>query len=140
MAITVAQMAKLPQSFWREVREDEKGCWIWGGRVRRGYGDYRGQKAYYYSYLCLVGAPSDGLDLHHLCKNMLCVNPLHLREVTPKEHRQYHKTKDLVKKMKEASSNAAFRRYGWRKRPASDLRTPTILVHTNEVSLRLATA
>ena len=140
MAITVADMAKMPQSFWRQIREDDNGCWLWSGKTQRGYAHYRGQAAHRYVYLCLIGAPADGLDLHHLCKNTLCVNPLHLREVTPKQHFEYHKTKHSAKKLKEAAQSAGFQRYGYRKHLTSDLRKGVVLVPTNEVSLRLATA
>lgn len=65
---------------------DTNGCWIWQGAVRQtGYGVlYRGKctSAYQVYYEKYKGPIPEGLDLDHLCRNRLCVNPDHLEPVT----------------------------------------------------------
>jgi hypothetical protein len=62
-------------------------CWIWQGG--RGSGDYgrlarKGQlhQAHKFFYEQQYGPVTDGLDLDHLCRNPLCVNPDHLEPVS----------------------------------------------------------
>ena len=69
----------------------ESGCWIWlgattpnsGGRL---YGTfYLAGKTLYahrYSYEQQYGSIPDGLEIDHLCRVPLCVNPDHLEAVT----------------------------------------------------------
>jgi hypothetical protein len=63
-------------------------CWIWTGGTSRGYGHFwNGRKIikahrWAYEYFC-VQLPA-GLELDHLCRVTLCVNPWHLDPVTPK--------------------------------------------------------
>lgn len=76
--------------FWNKV--DIRGrdeCWNWEGAVVGGYGvtTYKGklQKAHRVAYELETGnKPINVID--HLCKNRLCVNPLHLEDVTKKEN------------------------------------------------------
>lgn len=65
-------------------RQPEGGCWIWlGGQRKDGrYGLYRGRHAHRGVYELLVGPVPAGLELDHLCRNGLCVNPAHLEPVT----------------------------------------------------------
>ncbi len=65
-------------------------CWQWtGGRSGR-YGEFwfdnRNSTAHRYAYATLVGPIPAGLDLDHLCRNTLCVNPAHLEPVTRSEN------------------------------------------------------
>lgn len=71
------------------------GCWLWRGRPdRHGYGriGWRiedGKKetgAHRVAYMRLIGEIPDGLTLDHLCRNKLCVNPLHMEPVTAREN------------------------------------------------------
>lgn len=69
---------------------DEKaGCWLWtGGLDPKGYGVFhnrtiRGKKAHRYAWTVRCGPIPDGLVLDHLCRVRRCVNPDHLRLVTP---------------------------------------------------------
>lgn len=75
-------------------------CWQWTGRDdRKGYGDlsvkidgkWRNCKAHRIVWTLLCGPIPDGLQIDHLCRNRLCVNPDHLEPVTPfvNVHRSY---------------------------------------------------
>jgi hypothetical protein len=72
-------------------RDKVTGCWNWLGCQQRGYGRIgmgrlgqdRGKRlAHRVSYEAFVGPIPDGYTLDHLCKNTMCVNPLHLEPVT----------------------------------------------------------
>ena len=75
----------------RIVKQDD-GCWIWQGRpTNAGYGSYtkwndRTYVAHRYVYEVFKGAIPDGLDLDHLCRVRMCVNPNHLEPVTRSEN------------------------------------------------------
>jgi hypothetical protein len=72
--------------FWRNVAQDGD-CWIWHGTVSTvGYGKYgaAGLPAHRRAYELMVGQIPAGLQLDHLCRVPLCVNPNHLEPVTPK--------------------------------------------------------
>lgn len=74
----------------RYTVKEKTGCWDWNGKPTEfGYGQIRvggckGRtiKAYKYVYEVLVGAVPQGLELDHLCKRPICVNPEHLEPVT----------------------------------------------------------
>ena len=82
-------------SFWRRVHKTEK-CWNWQGFVLdSGYGQIATRKkptasgtrlAHRVAYELVVGPIPEGLDLDHLCRNRICVNPSHLEPVTDKEN------------------------------------------------------
>lgn len=65
-------------------------CWYWlGSKVQtRGliYGTHwdgiRNRRAHIVMYESEVGPVPDGMELDHLCRNTLCVNPGHLEPVT----------------------------------------------------------
>ena len=65
-------------------------CWEWLG-IRWGknneYGCYRKRpltvNAHRVSYLIFVEDLKPGMVIDHMCRNKLCVNPAHLRQVTP---------------------------------------------------------
>lgn len=67
----------------------KNGCWIWIGAKGpcRGmvYGvrmvDGKHKKAHTLSYERANGPVPKGMELDHLCKNTLCINPLHLEPV-----------------------------------------------------------
>ncbi len=66
---------------------DCNGCWNWLGRDNgQGYGAFKAggvqYKAHRFSYEMAVGPIPDGLELDHLCRNRMCVNPAHLEPVT----------------------------------------------------------
>ena len=74
--------------------EPNSGCWLWGGALARGYGEFqigthkktRQIGAHRFSYQMHVGPIPEGLDLDHLCGVRSCVNPGHLEPVTRAEN------------------------------------------------------
>lgn len=68
------------------------GCWNWvGGQSSDGYGVWslRGavtRRAHRIMYERHKGPIPQGLQLDHLCRNRLCVNPDHLEPVTNREN------------------------------------------------------
>lgn len=76
--------------FWSKVRKT-KSCWLWiGGKASGGYGKFRmGKKtclAHRISYEISNGKVLNSFTLDHLCRNRICVNPIHLEPVTAKEN------------------------------------------------------
>lgn len=64
-------------------------CWEWQGAIlSNGYGgltiNLRSYKAHRVSYDLFNGNLSNKLLIDHTCRNRLCVNPDHLRQVTDK--------------------------------------------------------
>ena len=67
------------------------GCWRWQGRPdSSGYGtlniEGRMEKAHRVAYELLVGPIPDRHELDHLCREPMCVNPLHLEPVSREEN------------------------------------------------------
>jgi hypothetical protein len=72
------------------ARPDLGPCWIWTGQTNgKGYGqlciDRLRLGAHDFFYRLLVGPVPGGLELDHLCRVKLCVNPVHLE---PAPHRE----------------------------------------------------
>jgi hypothetical protein len=77
---------ELMERFWKRVEKTET-CWNWNGSNVRGYGAFSTRhavrvRAHRFAYEALVGKIPEGLQIDHLCKNTLCVNPAHLEPVT----------------------------------------------------------
>lgn len=69
-------------------RED---CWLWAGPLANGYGRlYSGKHDSYPAHKVLYeeqnGPVPDGLELDHLCRVRVCINPEHLEAVTHAEN------------------------------------------------------
>lgn len=78
---------------------DENGCLIWLGarfvsRNGKLYGHFaiRGRtvRVHRYAYGVLHGRIPDGFDVHHTCRNTLCVNPEHLEALSTLSHGREH--------------------------------------------------
>lgn len=94
------QRRDVAERFWEKVnkrgpvpdrRPDLGPCWMWlAGEDGHGYGKFhvnkRRQKAYRIAYQLVVGPIPDGLQLDHLCRVRMCVNPAHLEAVTQREN------------------------------------------------------
>lgn len=70
------------------IPEPNSGCWLWVGAISDNrYGSFwdgtRNVKAHRFIYEFLNG-PLIFEALDHKCKNTLCVNPIHLEDVTHK--------------------------------------------------------
>lgn len=76
----------------RSIPEPNSGCWIWlGSVVNAGYGgiglrDYPRMNAHRASYIVHKGDVPAGLDVDHLCRTPLCVNPAHLEAISHQEN------------------------------------------------------
>ena len=85
--LTGVEIARL---FAKLDRNAPGGCWVWTGRIWRGYGQFTlfrdGRRAvlrvHRVVYRELVGEIPEGMELDHRCKITLCANPAHLEPVT----------------------------------------------------------
>ena len=80
----------LPLRFWRKVHFAPNECWLWtatkigpdghkAGAIR-----WHGKTRYAHRiiYEAFVSPIPNHLEIDHLCRNRLCVNPKHLEAVT----------------------------------------------------------
>lgn len=73
--------------FANTLPEPNSGCWLWTGSYNQfGYGraNLNGQRvvAHKASFILHRGPVPDGMELDHICRVRLCVNPSHLEPVT----------------------------------------------------------
>lgn len=98
--------APLHERFWRfVVRDDADKCWLWSGATDgHGYGQIGAgtradghMAAHRLSYEMHRGSIGPGLDIDHLCRNPLCVNPEHLETVTRGENTRRGRLFEVLK-------------------------------------------
>lgn len=72
------------------IPEPNSGCWLWLGALcnpRYGYGSFfldgRHEVAHRAAWMIFMGPIGVGLEIDHRCRNPYCVNPDHLRPLTP---------------------------------------------------------
>jgi HNH endonuclease len=61
--------------------DEETGCWVWLLCRQGKYGSERSGLAHRNYYKKHKGPIPDGMQVDHLCRNTLCVNPDHLEAV-----------------------------------------------------------
>lgn len=80
------------------VIDQTTGCWLWTGSLdRKGYAkalgdDRRIVGVHRYFHAITHGPLAPSIHLHHECHVRRCVNPQHLRPLTPREHLIEHGT------------------------------------------------
>ena len=82
------------ERFFAKVEKTES-CWNWKASVNlQGYGTFwinpRNYGAHRAAYLLFVGDIPDGLEVDHKCRNILCVNPDHLRLLDSQSNSENH--------------------------------------------------
>ena len=92
LMLVVVSVNNFLKRFFDKVKFRKDGCWIWTGcRTKEsGYGRiwYNGRMyvSHRILYTLFVDDVQESLVLDHKCKNKICVNPRHLRQITNREN------------------------------------------------------
>lgn len=83
--------ATIEERLLARIEETDDGCWVWtGAQQGAGYGmlrvDGEGASAHRLAHEEWIGPIPDGLEIDHLCRVRLCINPEHLEAVTHLEN------------------------------------------------------
>lgn len=87
--VSAYQGTQVGERFWAKV-QPTGFCWDWTASIKpNGYGQFsvttqpkqRVAYAHRFAYELLVGPIPEGMELDHLCRNRMCVNPDHLEPV-----------------------------------------------------------
>ena len=70
-------------------------CANWKGPITGGYGVDDGMTAHRRAWMIRYGDIPDGLLIHHICGNTLCIKVEHLVAVSKAEHGRIHRHKDF---------------------------------------------
>ena|SRR5215831_11213550 len=89
----MAALDRVPRDLWKWIYlpDKENSCWEWAGKPKsNGYGSITIKRkphiAHRVIYEFSIGKIQDGMELDHLCRNRICVNPNHLEPVTHLEN------------------------------------------------------
>lgn len=87
--VSITRASKPIIKFIEEIEKSKNGCWNWRGSLNeKGYGQIwdgiKNVRAHRWSYEYFREPIADGLVVDHMCRNRACVNPWHLRTVSPK--------------------------------------------------------
>jgi hypothetical protein len=96
--------------FWRrvDVRESIDECWLWCGKVYRGYGKVKlnGNRDLLPHRLALAYTGVQlkrGYVVRHICNNPLCCNPRHLKQGT-----NFENSRDMRLSNRQARNKTSF--------------------------------
>jgi hypothetical protein len=68
--------------------EPMSGCWVWMGSLSgNGYGRFGKKVAHRVIYELLRGPIPEGMEADHMCNNIICVNPDHIRPSMPRDNK-----------------------------------------------------
>jgi hypothetical protein len=87
--VTIAQRKLYDRFIAKYYVDSESGCWIWtAARNSSGYGQFsigsfKTQPAHRVAWMMYRGAIPAGRSLEHICRVRHCINPNHLRIITP---------------------------------------------------------
>lgn len=85
-----AQLPTIEERLERSSEPGPNGCRLWTGFPSDGYGriciNYKFYGAHRIAYELRNGPIPDGLQIDHLCRTPLCINPDHMEAVTPAEN------------------------------------------------------